>query len=509
MHPLFRPSSESLGHPAIRWLSITVACLAAWVWIGCDSESGAPSDPELQPPSAASIEVTPRRPNVVLLTVDTLRADHLGVYGYERDTGAALERHFENATTYRRAYSTSSWTAPALASLMTSQHPFQHGVRRGIAPRFLWGEQGVILQQPLEERLDTLAERLQRAGYQTFGVSTSAHASPDLGFDQGFDEFVFLRAERPAPRDGVVYADAGEVLVLIHDWRAKREAERPAFLWVHLLDPHLPYRVREPWADRYRPGDVQRRMKNLIHFQGLGLGDAPVATRRAMLTSLYDGEIHFAFEQLAEILDVWGIDDETLLILTADHGESFYEHDKLGHAESLYEPELRIPLRVRYPSSITVAGDSNQPVSLIDVMPTVLTLADAETPAGLEGVSLLGRDAGEVSSDRILLAELARKGQSLHAAISGRWKLIEDRLAGTLELYDVTRDPHELDDRAGTQPEVQERLATSLRAQQDAISEASGVAIPEEARSFLKALGYVDLPETETKDEADEDHPSK
>jgi len=508
------PSRPDSALRRVRPAVLGMGLAALGAVLGCAPEApGDPASAGTAPGTQASAEASAEasnepsaeretppapRPDVVLLSIDTLRADHLDAYGYTRPTGSALDRYFVGAVTFRRAYSTSSWTAPALASLLTSLHPYQHGVRSGIAPMFLMGEPEVMLQQPLDPRHVRLPERLREAGYQTFGLSTNPHATAALGFDRGFDHFEFLAPETPDPESARVYADAAAAAEQVAAWKALRRDDAPSFLWVHLLDPHLPYHLREPWLERYRPRQIEPRRGPLPAFQGLGLDAQPLRVRHAALVSMYDAEIHFAAEQLASALERWGVDDETLLVLTSDHGESFFEHGKLGHAQSLYEPELRVPLRVRFPRSLGIeGGDPTTPVSLVDVMPTILELAGAPLPADAVGRSLLPAARGEAPGDRILLAELARRGESLHAAIQGRWKRIEDQRAGRVELYDLERDPTEHSDLAGRRPEVEARLAEALRAQREAVAASDPVEIPSELHTFLRSLGYVDLPEGE------------
>jgi arylsulfatase A-like enzyme len=229
-------------------------------------------------------------PNVVLISIDTLRPDHLSVYGYERPTATALEGLAEEGVVFLNAYSTSSWTAPAVASLLTSLRPDQHHVRSGSAPDFLRGGKKVVRQEVLDGSFLTLAEILEKHGYVNFGFSTNPHVSAELGFAQGFGHFESLVVADPDPARGKVYADARATTTHVSSLLPRMRESGRFLLWIHYLDPHFPYRGRSPWVDRYKPtaSDPDGLPEAVIHPHWFGQHARTEETRKQLFTAFYD-----------------------------------------------------------------------------------------------------------------------------------------------------------------------------------------------------------------------------
>lgn len=384
-------------------------------------------------------EPAPRPPDVILITIDTLRADHCSAYGYERPTTPFLDELASRSLVFENAYGTSSWTAPSMASLFTSLPARSHGVVRGF---LLKGK--VLGQDLLADDFETLAEVLAREGYSTFGVSTNAHLWRSSGFAQGFESFTELAWEDAEATGKAVRALTEEL-----------RSSRPFFLWVHYFDPHTPYSPREPWVGTFRaaphPSDTR---------EGIDASALAIATE---MRNNYDSEIAYVDEQIRETLDALDLEDDPLLIVTSDHGESFFDHGHLGHGTSLFEAQIRIPMIVHQPGQ-TDGRRIEEPTSLVDLYPTILEAVGIAPPDGLAGVSLLSREGAD--AERIVVTELDRapKAPRLRTLLSGTWKL--HRTQGDPnadQLYDLTRDPAESEDVAASNPERLARMRKRWR----------------------------------------------
>jgi arylsulfatase A-like enzyme len=399
------------------------------------------------------------RPNVVLILIDTMRADHLPFHGYERPTAPFLTRLASEGVVFDRAWSTSSWTAPATASLFTSLYPEQHGVTRRVD-----SATGRVNRVP--ESAETIAEAFRAAGYHTLGVSDNGLVSPELGFDQGFDVF-----------ESAVGATAERVNKWIRDQRPDLASGRPYFLYVHYMEPHEPYLPHEPWFRDFS-GDGWRK------------------TPGRALAAAYDSEIRALDEGLARLYRTMGWDDGTIVVVTADHGEEFGDHGGGGHAHSLFSELLRVPLVFHAPHGRFTPRHVSEPVSLLDVLPTLRALIGRPAGPRDEGVSLAGLLRGrDESFDRVLHAHLEQfeTGRIWKATLAGEWKRITLD-PGLPMLFNLLDDPRERHDLAQEEPaaaaaldeaarELEARLPTPLGP-----VEASPGA---QALQELRALGYV------------------
>jgi arylsulfatase A-like enzyme len=394
------------SHAALALLLGTLLTMAA-----CRSD-----DPSVRP--------TPTK--VVLITIDTLRPDHCSLYGYRRKTTPFLDELAARAVVFDRAYSTSSWTAPAMASLFTSLPPRAHGVVRG----FVANEQ-VVGQDVLSDRFDTLAEILSRNGWQTFGVSTNAHLTTATGFAQGFMEFRSLWWDDAARANTEVLALA-ERLATAGRW----------FLWVHYFDPHFPYDHQQPWFDVYAseavppvrepvPPDVVKALHDMV--------------------AGYDSEIAYVDDHLRKLFAALAIDPSTFVVVVSDHGEAMLEHSTFGHGQSLFEEEVRIPFLVR-PSGDVPGRHLDSMVSIADVFPTILDAVGIAPPARLVGRSLVPALRGARLPDATIVTELDRQPIGQHAVRSGAWKLYRrDPPQEFVRLHDLSHDPLERNDLSGAE----------------------------------------------------------
>ncbi|MEM9861061.1 MAG: sulfatase [Myxococcota bacterium] len=279
----------------------------------------------------------PRAPrNVLMILIDTLRADKLRPYAPEsRVTTPALMRFVEGATVFERGHSQENWTKPSVATLLTGLMPWQHRATQHAST--------------LPRSLDLLPERLKNAGFTTASFICNGFVSDRFGFDQGWDRYRNYIREGRRTRSEFVAAD-------VLEWLDERDEEKPFFLYVHTIDPHVPYRpprdVLAAYGDPdYRgPVNFSRDATLLEHIK---LGQLRLNARdRDHLEALYDGEISYHDQHFGAILDgleARGLDDETLVVITSDHGEEFWDHGSVGHGHSVYEELLHVPFFVRMP----------------------------------------------------------------------------------------------------------------------------------------------------------------
>jgi arylsulfatase A-like enzyme len=443
---------------------------------------------EGEPAPAAAVEgPAATHPNVLLVVVDTLRWNHVGSYGARRETSPAIDRLAASGARFDRAYSTAPWTMPAVASMLTGQYPSRHSA--------------TSFDRALPEDVDTLAEVLGRNGSATAGVVSHTAIAAKHGFAQGFD--VWLESEARG-HDHV--STAGVTRQALEQLDRLAPGPAPFFLFVHYFDPHYNYKrhpevgFAPPRAGRLDGTELMRAIRDMQ--------DSLTPEEIDFVTALYDEEIRHTdggIGQLLERVDAAGLAPDTLVVLTADHGEEFLDHGRLGHTRTLYDELVRVPLIVRGPG--TEAGTVVEtPVSLVALMPTILDLAGigpGDLP--LQALSLRPYLSGAAPSRApavfsevdFVPVRTTRTMGPVHkkAVVVGRHKLVREDGSGRLELYDLLDDPGEQSDLAAAQPELTARLATTL---EDAVVSAGSAAFAparvsydEEEIKALKSLGYV------------------
>jgi arylsulfatase A-like enzyme len=417
----------------------------------------------------------PPRPNILIIVVDTLRRDHLGVYGYERPTSPQIDRLAADAVRYDAALSQSPWTLPSVASLLTG---------RDVAPLGIVDDVNL-----LDDEFLLLSEVLSEQGYSTGAIVSHKFVSAKWGFDQGYDRFDDSNALGHMAITSPSITD--KALAFLEQHRSDR-----FFLFLHYFDPHFSYLEHEDFRfERDVPyeGWIESgtRYKKLMEEQE-GLTEADTSE----LKRLYDSEIAFTDHHIGRVLarlrDL-GLFDQTLIVLTADHGEEFLEHAQIGHAKTMYEEVIGVPLIVRYPGGSASVVD--RPVALVDVFPTILELLDLDPVSDLDGVSLLATDDAE----RFVFASTERRGGA-RGTRNARFKLIRHLVNGP-ELYDLAADPDErhnlLDaDHEGQAPASElERLQQALRAYAVRVGRSPRrifrIELSPQERKQLEDLGYL------------------
>ena len=349
-----------------------------------------------------------QRPNIILIVLDTVRADHLSSYGYSKKTSPHFDQLAEEGVLFETAKTTSHWTPPAHASLFTGLLPSEHGV--------------TSYHLKLRQDCKTLAEHLRRQGYRTFGISAN-YLVGDGRLDKGFEQFVepwrhdrFSLASRIGARlntsDPITAPNVNSLLNrwLVYD---NRRDTRPFFLFVNYVDPHLIYQFHPGISERFltKPHSMEE-IKALPQNGRLFFAGKVKYSKEdfQLLSDLYDGEIAYVDHSLGELVDMLRqnrILDKSILVITSDHGEYFGEHGLMTHMCGLYEEALHVPLLVRYPGRIA-AKRIQEPVQLTDIPPTLLEVAHLEPLEGIAGKSFVPLLNGGRWESHPLIAEQKR-----------------------------------------------------------------------------------------------------
>jgi arylsulfatase A-like enzyme len=429
----------------------------------------------------------------VVITIDTLRADHLSCYGYPRPTSPRIDAFAKRAMLFEKVVCQSSQTLPSHASILIGTNPRTH--------------LAISHESPVPEDQTTLAEILKKKGYRTAAFISSHALDSKYHLDQGFDTYWEVHKkhtiiERQLQKIQERDATADAVL----EW-LEHNADSRFFLWVHWFDPHRPYdpppRYLQEFGGGYTgPADTDPEFIMNVWRQQIDLAQEDIDH----LIGRYDGEIAFTDVQVGKVLDqldAEGLLKNTVVVLTADHGEILYEHEHyFGHDIALYDECLLIPLIIYWPD-LERAGTHVKPlVQSLDIMPTVLDLLEVECPHRLEGRSLLPLAGGsQESTVDYAFSEtfpFPEKCPPRHAVRTSQWKLIWKELADgglTKELYDLSADPGETDNLYLRQPPGAAQLDSVLAAWIRPGGLHPGP-IPTAAESgrlkILKSLGYVD-----------------
>ncbi|MFK7896543.1 MAG: sulfatase [Myxococcota bacterium] len=407
-------------------------------------------------------------PNLIVITLDTTRADRLGSYG-GRIATPTLDTLAESGTRFAHALASAPITAVSHASMFTGLDPNRHGVR----------ENGTHILAPSQI---TLAELLSASGWQTGAFVAGFPLSARFGLDQGFDHYDDAIEEdntaRPSKKlwQGIERPHADRMAQPVVR-RAVRwihaQADQSFFAWVHLFDAHHPYQPPEPFASDY--------------------ADRP-----------YDGEIAYMDSALAELfaaLETWDLRKDTLVVVTADHGESLGEHDQSGHGRHLYEPSLHVPLIVSFPGRIEAGRVIDETVRGVDLAPTLLDLLGQAGPTGLDGRSLADALVNKTKVPQneayaeTLMPSLRFGGPERYALTRAPWKLLREVDAEGIErdrIFHLRKDPQELNDRAESETEILLDLGGALDGRIDRGGQSSApAALDPQTEATLRALGYI------------------
>jgi arylsulfatase A-like enzyme len=427
---------------------------------------------------------------VVVYVSDAVRPDHLSVYGYHRDTTPTLERLADDpgAVAFSNAIAQSTYTWGGTPAILASSYPSMNGIQR--------------FEARLSDDITTIAEVLTEAGYSTLGISANPHVSREKNFSQGFDLFEDSMGWRGAP-------EADRVDRLFFHWQIRPANRKRSFAFLFVTDAHGPYSADREEVQRYRPEcDLPwyRFPREVI--------DTTDEELRQDVVAVYDASLRFVDQALGALIDALrgeGLFSSTLLVFTSDHGEAFWERGTYGHGGKPYEEVIRIPLIMHLPSPVyfpqlrPVSKRPEWQVGQIDIMPTIMHFVRAhqEAPA-IRGDSLLPYLYGRLTPpiDRGLMSEIAPANRLIRSWRQANWKFIATWASpngegdpGKEELFDLSRDPRELNDVAAEHPGQLERLRKELRAEVDAAQPHSVTPtltdLSPEARKRLKAMGYL------------------
>lgn len=463
------------------------------------------------------------KPNILLITIDSLRADHVGHHGYHRQTTPVLDDIAKEGVSFCDVVANGTYTKISFPNILASEYISHNGSYRRIA-----------------DCGTTLPQQLQRVGYTTIGVHTNPHLSRLNAYHHGFDIFYdgldlgpltrlkveigdYLTADSPI-RDVmgsvlerlpsidtikenqndngqdaerlIPYSRANHVTSKATEFTS--DVDEPFFLWVHYMDPHLPY--LPPREATYEFTDIQ-----LAEEEIWGL-DAKLRSSPQKLSNeeleivrdLYDAEIRYTDSQIGKLLSNIQLqsDSNTILTVLGDHGDQFFERGGFGHGGAYSEPNiydeiLRVPLIF---SGFCTSLDSKKPVSLIDVPPTILGQVGVVPPGNYKGIDI----TSSVPKERVRISEWVRFRENimdisnggLFAIRSNQWKYIYNEQTREDELYNLSADPNELQDLAGSRLSIQEKLQAQLEKHLDDIAQETVTATPSSVDERLEALGY-------------------
>lgn len=448
--------------------------------------------------------------SVLLISIDTLRADRLGCYGYPRGTSPNLDTLAMESVRFAQAIAPAPWTTPSHMTLMTSLHPSSHGVNRSF-DELSAAPDGRGRFRVLSPSDVTMAEVLRENGYATFAITGGGTMAAELGFGQGFDEFTIVSKGQPMAR-------AWTQLQASLD----RAGSRPFFLFFHTFEVHAPY-SHEEVGTMFLHEEQRARMMETIEAS-----DTPTDAQRSFLASqgllnrevtsaLYDGGIRFVdtfLGRLFENLRERGLHENTIIVVLSDHGEAFGEHDAErffdAHCDTQYEELTRVPLLVRHPPLRGRSSVVQRQVGLIDVFPTILDLLELEAPPQLQGRSLEALLAGDSGQPSWIVSEATCFGPSVKAWRGDRFKYIatfelgengeRSFIPGRLlseELFDLREDPGETTDLSGLRSDLTGRSRAKLRRHFETLAKRARaekriwIAPDPALAKELRALGYL------------------
>ncbi|MFH0935282.1 MAG: sulfatase [Candidatus Omnitrophota bacterium] len=426
-------------------------------------------------------QVSKKKANIILLIIDCLRADHLGCYGYARDTSPHIDKLAQEGVLFSNVFSQAGYTTASIPSIFTSKFPLSHGV---------W----LPAKHKLSDEEITLAEILKDNGYNTAAFTGGGFTSHLYGFDQGFDLY-----------QEVEWGDIKEINNLVFNWLEQNQnKEKPFFLFLHCYTVHEPFNPPEPFASMYTSnyqGQFKGARLDSVLFEKIRKKPLDYNSEDIdYIISQYDGGIRYYDENIGELLKkIEGLKlfSNTIVILTSDHGQDFMEHGTISHRD-IYDVGIHVPLIVRTPYLLPNNKKINALVRSIDIFPTILDM-----------VALLGKNDIAIEGNSLLPAMLGQNVRKEHPVYSlgadndnrGRislrtrnWKLIATRKKNEYELYNLKNDPGELINLVSTEKEqfkvLKQKLDNYIKQSKSPIKKTK-VILDEETKERLKSLGYL------------------
>jgi arylsulfatase A-like enzyme len=438
-------------------------------------------------------------PNTVLIMIDALRADRLNSYGYGPETSPHIDALASDAVRFQTCITQSSWTKPSTATLLTSLYPSSH--------------QAIYKPDMLPDPVVSIAEQLSGEGYFCLGFANNANITPMFNFGQGFDEYIYLRPDYFffSPESGFqltgynqmrlirerfvskkkyvqhYYQDAQVVNKNVISWLERLQRGR-FFVFIHYMETHDPYFVH-PYT-----GEGYARVSN----------PNPDPSMAGRLSDVYDEELRYVDQAVGELCQ-WlreaGLYDQTLIVLTADHGQEFYEHGGWWHGTTLYEEQIHVPLLVKLPGNRGAGRTDERMVRSLDIAPTILTLADIPPHSSMQGTSFMGAMGDQWTGQEDIFSEEDHEGNVVRSLRTATWKLMRanrnnPRGLPEVSLFHLAEDPGERNNLATHREDLVELMAARL---EERMTLARGEAVPRQEREIdeatlerLRSLGYVE-----------------
>ncbi|HYD46776.1 MAG TPA: sulfatase [Terriglobales bacterium] len=457
-------------------------------------------------------------PSIIVLVADALRADYLGCYGFKGEISPNVDALCREGVVFEHAFSQAPWTKPSVATLFTSLPPLAHQVttHRGQFGKPQPG--GAAEEDEAESRADgkvasdvlagsaiTLAETMRQGGYATAAFVANPRIRSEVGFGQGFDAYNHIFAAD---------ADAEAVILAARAWLARRPLDRPFFLYLHLMDVHEPYDAPEEdvaavrdsaslGSDRtLQPEQLSKDLLRSLRAANLHWADPDRPEHLQLRTwrARYAGGVR-AFDRrlktLTDFLATSGLDRDTMLVLTSDHGEELFEHAGWGNGATLCDHQLHVPLIIRPPGGLKAPRRVDGFIGLIDLAPTLAGIGGTKPPPQWKGrnFSALVRGTAKANGQDIIFASTAKGKPGLTMARTRRYKLVRDRQSSKEQLYYLPSDPQEQRDGRDRNPALAGELRIALegyakKAQAAALKRPAQVEIGTADAERLRELGY-------------------
>lgn len=433
-------------------------------------------------PSAA-----PGSPNVLLISIDSLRADRLHCYGNPHETSPTLDQLAKEGARFETVIAPTSWTLPSHVSLFTGMPPSEHGVN--------------FSNRRLGDDATTLPEILHRHGYETAGFVSSVYLERRYGFDQGFDHFDDYSIPKASGTLERLGSSSAKIVSLVVRWLERRNdaADRPFFVFLHMWDVHLDYDPPPPYDKMFDPDYA-----GPIHMASMrDKRIRPGMSQRDLqhVKALYDGEIRNVDTQIGRLIAYLrdrGVLDRTIVAVTADHGDEWFEHGRFSHHQTLYDEVVRVPLIIRDPGEVPAATVVHSQVRLMDVAPTILSLAGVRYAPFVETARRgLARNLTPLFGGDDRLPPVIAYGNLENRLVSAQTlkaKLIVNLVTGMEEIYDLASDPGETKNLASSLP-ADYPLRVALRKWRARWRDTAGFAektkLSGEDKARLRALGYL------------------
>ncbi|MDJ0764451.1 MAG: sulfatase [Myxococcota bacterium] len=477
---------------------------------GCSGESPKKQTPMADPPSSTIKEQkqeippppapleSPASNGVVLIIVDTLRADRLGCYGHkgELPITPAMDGLAAEGIVFERFHAASPWTGASFGSILTGVPPTVHGGGKRLHGK--GNEKDKILGirvTGLSKEVPTLPEML--TGVASGAIVTNSFIHPSLGFGRGFDHYDHENAHLSRSRRATATTAAAL------KWLSQVDVTQPFFLMVHYFDPHISYDPPQPYLKQFAKGPRGRIRVPFADHDAARKGTLnPTQQEKAFIRGLYNGEVRFVDDQIKILLDAMkaqGLLDASWILLTSDHGEEQFDHNSFDHGHRYEEEVTRVPLIIRAPKGQWHAG-KRIPYSArhIDIAPTVLEIFNIPVPGDILGKSLIPLITGQETSHRPAYMEFNIYWTRRDALFDGRYKIIHDTEGDYGWFYDLAEDPAEKEKlkKGNLKFEVLKRQLLAVRkqmaAQAKAVGKAEAVQLDPEAEAALRSLGYID-----------------